>query len=1012
MNTNPVVPTVSRSRRRWLKILGLSLLGLALLLAAGYFVDTSAGFFKSFILPRVSQAANATITVEDASLSPFSQVVLKNLKIQTAGSDPLVTAAEVRLRYHLMDFLGGHFNVDEVAVVSPVVNLVQNADGTSNLDPLLKTGAKATPPAPATKTSAPPQINLKKLLLSNATVRQTRQHAAGPPDVTELSNVNVTLEDLQNGGSGKLTLAAGVKVDNHPSAPAAAGALQAKLSGSFDFALAADLKPLSIKGDTHFEVAQATGTFEQLAALGSDFTCEITPTDIKQMVLKFSKAGTSLGALRVSGPFDAEKTEGRLNVELLALDRQLLNLVGAGGGLDFGGTTINATNQIELGKSGAAITAGGRLNLASFQVTRAGQATPVLDLLADYNIAVDRTAQSAQLRTLTVTAAQNHHPFLHVELSSPMNLNWGGTAASAGDSALNVEVTGLNLADWREFAADLAPAGLVSTKLKLLSQKNGQQLTFDLDTQIAGLSARFGSNAVNQADVHVAAKGHSVNFQQFALDDYRLELSQSGEPALTVSGAGTFDQATQAADFQVSLQAALVKLLAIFPQPGMKLAGGALDFQGRLASKAQTQTLRGDLTVTNLASSGTPGQVLAAKLKLDAAVTGQAADLRECRLALTPTTRAKNELNLTGKVDLSKPDAITGALKLAADTLDLTDYYNLFTGQTAPTPPAQPAPPPKQDEPAAVKLPFHNFTLEVAINRLFLRAVDMTNFLTTLKLDGGQVLLKPFQLTLNGGPVSATADVNLGVPGYQYDVNFSADRVPIAPLTDTFSPAYQGKAFGQVLANAQIKGAGITGTSLQKNLSGSGSVIMTNANIQLVGPKAKALITPIALVLGLNELTHAPLTGLNTQFKMGAGKINLVRCVALSDLFQADTGGEIPIAAVVNDSPINNWPLNLSLSRSLAAKAHLMPANTPTNAAFVKLPTFVTIGGTVGNPAAKTDKVVIIGLVAQSVGGLGNAVGGDAGKIIQGVGSLLTGQKAAGSTNDSGGLMNLFKKKK
>ena len=81
-----------------------------------YFVATSSAFFKGVILPRASKALNATITVSDASVSPFRQVVLHNLKVQTAGSEPLVTAPEVRLRYSLMDILGGNIHVDEATL--------------------------------------------------------------------------------------------------------------------------------------------------------------------------------------------------------------------------------------------------------------------------------------------------------------------------------------------------------------------------------------------------------------------------------------------------------------------------------------------------------------------------------------------------------------------------------------------------------------------------------------------------------------------------------------------------------------------------------------------------------------------------------------------------------------------------------------------------------------------------------------------------------------------------------
>ena len=227
-------PTVPGKRRRWLKILGGLFALLVVLLVVAYFVGTSSGFLKGFILPRVSSAANATITVEDASISPFSQVILHNLKVQTTGTEPLVTATEVRLRYSLLDILGGKINVEEATLVSPVINLIVNADGTSNLDPLLKS-FREKKPEPA-KASSPPQISLKKLVLTNATVRQTKNHKDGQRDVLELANVNVTLDDVKNGATGKLTLGADVQVDNHPPSPAIAGAMHGKVSGDFVFA--------------------------------------------------------------------------------------------------------------------------------------------------------------------------------------------------------------------------------------------------------------------------------------------------------------------------------------------------------------------------------------------------------------------------------------------------------------------------------------------------------------------------------------------------------------------------------------------------------------------------------------------------------------------------------------------------------------------------------------------------------------------------------------------------------
>src|SRR5438445_7810054 len=110
MADTSVAPPPPRKRRRWLRALGWIFVIFIVLLVAAYFVGTSSAFFKGFILPRASKSLNATITVSDASISPFKQVVLHNLKVQTTGDEPLVSAPEVRARYSLMDIIGGNIH--------------------------------------------------------------------------------------------------------------------------------------------------------------------------------------------------------------------------------------------------------------------------------------------------------------------------------------------------------------------------------------------------------------------------------------------------------------------------------------------------------------------------------------------------------------------------------------------------------------------------------------------------------------------------------------------------------------------------------------------------------------------------------------------------------------------------------------------------------------------------------------------------------------------------------------
>ena len=1143
-----VAPAAPRKQRRWLRAIAWVVSILVVLVVVVYFVATSSAFFKGVILPKVSKAMNAQVTVSDASLSPFSQVILRDLKVQTTGSEPLVTAPEVRLRYHLMDIIGGHINVDEVALSSPTIVLVQNPDGTSNLDPILQSQKnKPEQPAKPAAPSKPLQIDVKKVALTDATVRQVKLYKGNNRDVTELSHVNVALDNLKNGQTSKLTLAADLSMNSNPPAPGTNGLLQAKLNGNFSLALSADLKPASIQGNAKLEVTRAEAALAQVASLAANLDCDVTPSAIKQVALRFQKAGTALGEVRASGPFSLEKTEGRITVEILNIDKNLLNIAGAASGMDFGPTTINSTNSIELTKSGNSIAASGQLNLRQFQLTRTNQTTPPLDLVASYDIAVDRAASNALVRAFTLNGTQKGNQLLHGELTSPMNISWGNTANAVGDSALNLNLTHLNLADWKAFVGDLAPAGDVNMKLQLLSQQAGKQLTFDLSSEINNLTAGSGSNQITQATVTLQVKGKGTDLKRFELSNYSFSVARQNQSLVTLSGSGTYDQGDQTADLQLKGEVLLAKLLQVLPRPDLNVSSGTLDLTAHVTQKQKQQnvsgkltladfsgqvgsnnfqsfgiasdldvgmtpdqvqirkvagnlsqankpggafelsgtyglsnktaqlsakltdfnqdglrpflepmltdkklvsvalngnaavqydpnapsTVKADLQVTNLVVNDPKGQFpatpLGAKCQLDASLNKQVLDLRQCQLGLTPTARATNTINLTGHVDMSQTNATQGNVKLAADSLDLTSYYDLFGGgqgqkkSSAPAggQPAKPAatPAPTASGPQTNQLPLRNFVAEAAIGRLYLREVDISDVQATSKIDGGHIVLNPCKLTLNGAPMNATVDLDLGVPGYKYGLVFNAQAVPLAPLVDSFQPERKGQLGGTFTAQAKINGVGTTGTDLQKSLAGDFDMSSTNLNLSVVNIKSKLLKTIVnvvatipellknpegavgSLLQGLtgqtsgglaDELSKSPINSIIVRGNAGSGKVNLQTATMQSSAFRADATGTITLASELTNSAIR-IPVSVWLSQPIARRLNVVSADTPTNAPYAKLPDFVTETGTIGDPKAQVNKLALIGLAAKGLSG----VGGTAGNIL----GILGGAAGKGGTN-------------
>jgi hypothetical protein len=1169
-DTKPVVPP-PRRRHRGGRILLTIVLVLVVLVVAAYFTISSSGFVKAVVLPRVSNALNADVTVRDAEIHPFRRVVLHDLKVQPRGADPLLSAPEVRARYHLFDIIRGNINVDDVTVVSPTVTIVENADGTSNLDPL-RQGAKKPgekqPASKSSKSSKPAQVDIRQVLLTNATIVQTRVYTGNRRDTTALTDVTLSLENIRNGQTGKIALHANLKMENQPAPPAQPGIMEGAADAQYTFSLSSDLKPLSAQGHGEFRVARADGPFAELSALAANLNCDVTPSDIKEVALRFQKSGQPLGELLASGPYSLEKGEGSLDVKVLSLDKRVLNLLAAGNGLDFGSTTANATNHLEISDGGKSIHAAGGFEVAKFQVTRTNETTPTLDLLGQYDLRVDGVRSNAVLQSFVLNGTQNGRPLLQGRLTSPMTFASGNASNAIGDSALELAVTNLNLADWKPFIGNSATAGSANLSARLRSQQGGRQLAFDLDSRIAGLTARLGDNPVSDADVTLRANGQASDLKQFHLADYQLTVAQQNQPAFSLSGNGTYDAGNASADLQVTLRAALARAVQLLGQKDLTASSGTAELKARVTQKQNEQVVAGKLTVadftgrlgqsdfnqfassidvnatkapdeldirkfsgtvtqagqpggsfeisgtysftnrptqlaitlSNFNETGlrpflqpmlagkqlvsvaingnsslrystngdaaikadfqvanlvvkdprqqTPDTPLEARLRVDTAMQNKTADIKQFQIALSPTDRATNQLQLEGHLDFSRTNAIQGSLKLTGNSLDVTRYYDLLANQqaqkkagaakgTEPSPGPAPSQVVAAQEPAASQLPFTNFTVDANIGAFYVREVAATNFQTTIKINGNRIDLNPCELTLNGAPVKANANVDLSVPGYKYELAFDATQVPVAPLVNTFDVENKGKIGGTFTGTGQVGGTGTTGESLQKTLTGKFDIGMTNLHYPIVNVKSRVVIAIVNVIGAVPEIVSNPTESLGTvagaltghhlgggglmedlkkapleivalRGTAGAGKVSLQTGLLQSSAFEAATHGDVALADVLTNSIIK-FPVSISLSRELAQKENLMPAHSTTNTKYARLPDFVTLLGTLGNPDPKINKMALVGTVAKSIGGIlpgairgtGHAGGG----VLQGLGGILGGHESS-NTNAPGNDTN------
>jgi uncharacterized protein involved in outer membrane biogenesis len=1005
--------TGSRPPRRWLRRIGYLFGGIILLLVVVYFVGTSSWALKSIILPKVSAAMNAKVTVDDASISPFSAVTLSGLKVETTGTEPLVSAKEVRLRYSLMDIIKGNINVSEVTFESPVVNLVTTADGKSNLDPITKGSeqkpTKETKPEEK-KSGEAPQVNLKKFALNNATVRKTDLRVDGTKQVVELTGVNITADDIGNGKVGQFGLAANIRMDQGLNS-SSNGVLAASVGGKFNLQLDAALKPQVLKGQTKVDVSEGKGAFAQAAGMSVTLNTDLTPTQLNDVSVRVAQNGKNLTALVVSGPFNAETMEGKLAVVLSGVDRQVLSIVGGPLGMDFNQTAISSTNTIELTQKGKMVTVNGALFVGNFSVTKQGQTTPTVDVRSSYAVVYDELKQTALVQTFALNGTQNSVEFLRGSLAKPMRLDLGAASGAVDESAFNLVVTNFNLPDWRAFfGTNVAlSSGRAGVNLNLLSHQAGKELliagTVNLDDLTGTMDANRFDRFATALDVDVALRGQDLEIKKLS-----GALRQSGQAGGSFDVAGRLHLTNQVGTITATLtdlnQHALKSFLAaalgdkqlesitINSKTTAKLDG---------ADKVAVQT---EFHVANLVVNDPSGQVprtpLAVDITADVAKAGQAVDLRAVQLALTKTERAPNTLNVAGRVDMTKSNAWTGNVKITSDGLDVTPYYDLFadkkpktetTTSSRPVPPTETKP---ETEPEPMTLPFSQFTAEMSIAKFFLREVAISNLVSKTVIEGARVKADPFSLTLNGAPVNFSAFVNLAVAGYEYDMNAKLAGVPVEPLVNSFAPEKRGQMKGDLFTSAQIKGAGVTGPNLKKNLGGQIGLTLTNANVQVTQYKSLTqILTPIAIALRIPQLSESPLNWIDAQATISNGTVHLPGAIAESSVFRGGMSGTVTMDEVLTNSVLNNLPVDIALRRNVSDAARMTPSGTPADVQFVTLPRFVSVAGTAGNPKTKIDTIAVTRLLAGTVG---NYLGGDAGKILKGIGNLGTGS----STNASG----------
>jgi len=528
--------------------LPLILGGAVAVLLVLYLVLTSSLFIKGVILPQVGSSLGCELTVEDVSLSPFSSLTLRGLKLTPRGAETLATVVEARVRYGLFAILGGNIKVDELTLDAPVISIVEQPDGTSNLSKLLDGMPKSDKNAAKTTSSGPPKLDVRNVSLKNGSFQLTQVlGASSRRTVADVTGLDVTLDRLANGTTGKLTIAAGGGF-----AKTIADQLHGKASGSFDLALDDKLLPKSVKGSLAADLASATGAFKDSAGLGATLTADATAPEV---------------------PHDRPPSRPPPGARRPGHRR---GPAGPPTGMDFAQTAVSAAGRVDLAQLGSLVASSGRIVVGRMSMVTTNGATPVVDVDLAYKIQVNLGDKTALIEKVDLSAKQTGRPLVNGSLDRPMNISWDKATPGFREATFALGITGFELAPWRAVAGPSLPSGNVDMTLKVTAENDGRSLKFSLASDLRDVAAKAGGADISGISVSLGATGSVEDFAVFGMEKFDLAVTHRGSRLAAFSGLASVNSKNQTINLQTSGEISVPVALAVQPGPSVRAAAGYL----------------------------------------------------------------------------------------------------------------------------------------------------------------------------------------------------------------------------------------------------------------------------------------------------------------------------------------------------------------------------------------------------------------------------------------------------
>ena len=565
----------TREPRPWPKRLNLMITGLILLLVVAYFFIGSSFFLRSVVLPSIEKSMMATIQVEDISLSPFSQIELKDLIITPYNGETLVSAKGALVRYSLLTILGGTIKLDQLQLMNPEVIIIEAEDGKSNLSSWLE----SLPPSP----NAPlPVMDLNLLSVENGKVILRQKTSGGGQNVTELLLNKVSIEKLGQDLEGPLKLDIGLKTTKITDAGEETQlALSMKLEG--DLGLNAELFPEKSTLNGQLKVESATGAYADMVGVNGDLILALEPGSIDDVSLSMMRNGQAAGNIRVMGPFDFATSEGRIVAAFDNLNRQFLNLAGAVAGIDFKETVMDGSLTMTLTNGGNLLALAVTTTCSNVSIGTGEGVTPPLNVELDTTLNYDADGEKLTVQQFGLTLADGATPAITGALLKPVTFAWNGQPESFQEPEFNFNITNFNLGDWRDFTFDTLNQGELFGDFSLKVEQSGTRMQADFTGGFKDADMAFDGHTESGTSGSLNLEMVFEDYTRVTLKRLAMEWSNtSGNSLVSFSASGSHVLGSKGYNLHTEAKADLALMKSFVNMDGLSIEQGLGELSFRL----------------------------------------------------------------------------------------------------------------------------------------------------------------------------------------------------------------------------------------------------------------------------------------------------------------------------------------------------------------------------------------------------------------------------------------------